>query len=117
MLSPELRRANEARRDADDAASDARMAGYEVQQARANAVLEHKIGRKLREGEFARWISGDHNNMREENVEVCSPEIMSLEAKTGHHISAEDMYEYETDYEHSAVARAWRESENRLKGE
>lgn len=119
VFSPAQQKAFDARREADQAASDARQAGYEVQQARANAVLEHKLGRKLNQeqGEFARWISGDHNNMREENLELCSPAIMSLEAQTGRHVNAEEMLEYEMDFEHSAVARAFREQQNRVKGE
>lgn len=115
--SPEWRAAFTAQKEADKASADARQAGFDIQQARANAVLEHKVGRKLKDGEFARWISGDHNNMREENVELCSPAILSLEAKTGRHVNAEEMLDYEMDYEHSAVARAFKEQQNRLKGE
>lgn len=117
VFSKEQRAAMDARSEADKADAEAKQAALEVQQAKANAVLEHKIGRKLKAEEFARWISGDHSNMREENLELASPAIMALEAKTGHHVNAEEMLEYEMDYEHSSAARALKEKENRAKGE
>lgn len=99
LLPDAQQKAREARLAAEKADAEAHEAGLALLQARANAVLERKLGRKLREGEYARWISGDKNNLRMENLELCSGEILALEKKTGRHINAEELDGLEQAFE------------------
>lgn len=99
VLTPAQQKAYDADHAASIATADEKVAGLVVLQAKGNAVLERKIGRKLREGEYARWISGDMSNLRMENVELCSPEILAQEQKTGRHVDDEELWAIEEEWQ------------------
>lgn len=90
-LSPEQLKVDEARIVASKAASDAAQAFMDVQQARGNVALERKIGRKLTKGEHCRWVNGDRTDNKQRNLELCSPLIEEMEAKTRHNVDGESM--------------------------